>query len=1331
MSRAPNRVFLPYLRHQDPSQLSQLLRRRAGSRVHLHFTDPVTHHDVHTTHIVATAERHTRLAQHHDIDTALHSPLREATRRVRFDSRHVTPTLLKHVSAPTSTTVVMEHTSNMYDSFDGINVPGDTQADPDLFKAFTNGLLDSNGNLGNSQKLHNPLVQPDTDPPTDDIEMLSSPSQRSEPNTSPSIFNQDIDKHALREYPEFRTPRAAGGKRDSQAQVLSSAIKTNTTPGTVLSASAFFGFGDAANGNAMSLTQAFNATQAKTSPLAGAPNEDVVFQRPSPNFTNMRQSSPGVSMSSPMKRYGLKEAATGPGHGSIGDANHEGASALGDGLSKPALRPSRSQSSSPDELSQEYFPMTKTFPAAIPGRAGRDQRIQVPHTSSCPPRTLSGQPTSNISQPATPLSQLQRGSQIRASASQPLPKSITNLRSSKESEIVMDSQPDATAATPSLQPFDVLRYPSSPSVNQYSVNQTTMISRTGYTSPLVSSLVPLPPPRSSSQGSGNAEKQETLVSRPAEGVPSSPPVVAQDEEITYDEHAYDEGSDNELERSTTSSVHSYGYNNEDLSTTRMDAEPDTKNGRGLADKDVNNPHNDDSGSETVKQKYSEVASPEKVSTRSLHDIANLPDTQRSTDFSGIDMPQLSFIADAEEDVDTFVSHRPSTTSNKRRKLTYSTKKGFRGPIQETDPPDELSTPPGGITAKEGWSPPLSQGLEPEGALSEEQAEDGLVNAQLRASKSRLQPEPTQTCTPRKGALKAVSRASFNKSLSKTPTKAITNEEKTAHTIPMLPIREDDRQVGIADVDSLKEVKNLPSNANGSLVRFTNDDGENPSGELLVSQRCFAYWSGSGQNFYPATCIGRSGSHHFRVRYDDGNEKDLDAAQVRALSLRPGDHVKINIPRMKKQVYVVVGFKNKINIKSLTIQYPLTDQYGYATVVLEEKQRESLVAPQERAKKHIEVPMSELYLTAQLWGRIRDRFFTYAAPHSSSSPVSRSSTPVALSFNTHTPNTSRQSTKGTSLFRGSTARAASVTSSERSASKTFFNMAFAITFTNESLDKVDMAKRIASCGGIVIEDGFYELFDTEAENALISSSEGTATGDLDGLVLHSEFGNLGFVALISDSHSRRTKYIEALALNVPCLHWRWVYDSLSASRALPFAKYLLPAGTSTFLDLGGVVRSRGMAAYDPADEHVTFKTMLKERHFFLRKQPVLVVTIRAKKAKNELERKSPYMFLMRAMGAACVTLCGDFSSARNLIKDGKFEWVCVDGKAETFDDTSAKLLGCGDSKSVKKKAGDKRRMEDRMEGGSLFRAGLVGSNRVRVMSGEFVIQSLILGALLEE
>ncbi|KKY17942.1 putative dna damage repair protein [Diplodia seriata] len=259
--------------------------------------------------------------------------------------------------------------------------------------------------------------------------------------------------------------------------------------------------------------------------------------------------------------------------------------------------------------------------------------------------------------------------------------------------------------------------------------------------------------------------------------------------------------------------------------------------------------------------------------------------------------------------------------------------------------------------------------------------------------------------------------------------------------------------------------------------------------------------------------------------------------------------------------------------------------------------------------------------------------------------------------------------------------------------------------------------------------------------------------------------LGFVALISDKHSRRAKYIQALALGLPCLSYHWLLDCLSSGTLRPWQLYLLPAGESAFLS--GAVRSRVLTSphYEPGGDDAKLDAVLSRRQRLLDGKSVLLVLTKA-------ERGRAYRFLTSAMGARRVTWCRDAKEARRRLESGEeeWDWVYVDGAEEQlFPCLAAGAAASTTGTSIP--AGKKRKrggaggaggataagpgaisfastVSERTAGSSViasFAEGVgagrerdaggvkvveVGGRKVKVVGDEFVIQSLILGALLE-
>lgn len=1495
-----------------------------------------------------------------------HSPRRVAAESTTH-TYHVKPSLTKYNSAPIDTAPRdAPITPKMHHSFAGMDAPGDTQPDSQMHRDWTSGIF---GTAETFTRIPNPpgpkslFVEHEDDeddeaaePSTDGVEVIeSSQFAQDVAITSPTALDDDREAslctaEAFTSPLKFETPALAGRKRNSSVQMHD----METTPDTAASASAFGGaFGISGVGQPLSLTQAFDLTQARTSPVV-AGTEDPIFQRPSPNFQHFSRSSPVPAQSSPIKvmRNGrsdpvirssseprseyvtMKEsqerrkqaqgahlpslvqqdsweelsvaqkrlqrkrqreqahraaslslssvsaplpdmARTARKH--IGHARHSpkpsspARHAWHDGTQEDedvAMNdPSQHLAPEADEadFTPDSSPQDDTAAAQAPMRyRGLENGVQVPKTSSHPQRTQPDQTNGDVVQQATPSSQIQRESQVPASASQSILRTVPH--SSRGSVAVMDSQPDMNTNYESY-PRPDPRFPSSPSINQYSINQTTVASRTGYTSQMVSSsMVPMPPRVSPGAEENEASEEEGRV-------PSSPPMLTDDlnNELTYDEHGYDEHSEVDVDRDVNEMVHAEGdvriEEEEDLPVAdpsvvaeegaitagpEQDADADFKVTQpqqldGGTDDEVPETLEEDEQQRTIEAEAAEppiklkAESSELVATtlqrqntipetdaldetqpsyftelattaegsaplshtdqgeaeanedtngtepfqtakehhtephphipapyssrddnsdpihdvnriRSLIDIANLPDTQRSAGEDDIVMPTFSGFEDADGDahMDDLVFATPAA---KRRKIALANdddEEGTsHGPVvgnvavegheQETAP-----SPLERLQQQRDETPPTASAKEREdrGAVAAEQAREEVIVAYGRPAtlKSKGSSRPARPPNSKKGLLKSA-RAVIATMSSPLNSPSKPKAPVTAQTpAPTTPSRKITKPVDTAvDVemrdagDSADELASSPPppSATPLPVRLTPKKLEISTSEVVVPNRVFASWPGS--HYYPATCIGRSDSKHLKIRFDDGNTTSLEAFLVRSLELRPGDQVKVDEAGKKKNTYVVVGVTDKCEDLH-NYEFPLTDRYGNVSVILEEKQRESLPAGREMPQpKQVTVYIGNVYLTSQLWGRLRNRTFELSPPSSPAKAASHLGTPVAADVFA-TPSFTRRGLAAPSLLKDAANRAGSVASSIQAGSGTFSNMAFVLTSTGDAMDKDAIARAIKTNGGRVLEHGFHELFDTSSIEVSLSESRRTSASDADTsstLTLKEDFRKLGFVALITDSHSRSTKFLQALALNVPCLHLRWVHDSLAASSARGFARYLLPAGLSKYLDPAGTVRSRAMRIYNPAAEDVLFEHTFSTREFLLKDQAVLLVT---GKSKKEIEKRLPFVFLARALGAANVGRCADVQAATQALATGAWDWVFVDGEQGGVRDVAGALFGGGDKpvKSVKggAKKGRKRKRDDG-EAEELFTKGEVEGREVRVACAEFVIQSLILGALVDE
>ncbi|KAI0536594.1 hypothetical protein GGR58DRAFT_384404 [Xylaria digitata] len=286
---------------------------------------------------------------------------------------------------------------------------------------------------------------------------------------------------------------------------------------------------------------------------------------------------------------------------------------------------------------------------------------------------------------------------------------------------------------------------------------------------------------------------------------------------------------------------------------------------------------------------------------------------------------------------------------------------------------------------------------------------------------------------------------------------------------------------------------------------------------------------------------------------------------------------------------------------------------------------------------------------------------------------------------------------------------------------FEGMVFAISFQDRQqpqrvkdklLSKSSLEDMIRQEGGKILDDGFNTLFEFDRLSTSVKApSTPVLSSSLN--LLDSE---IGFAALIADGHSRKVKYMQALALGIPCLAPKWVTACVSRKEIVDWSSYLLCAGSSTLL--GDAVRSRNLQPYDASTAKLAL--VISQRPKLLGESKILLIM---KKAKNE-EKRLPYVFLAQVLGASLVRVHSVEEARAKLLdaesRNDAFDWVYVD---DHLQDARTALFGSGPSEGGPKK---RKRIS----------VGADVSNdrppkRIRTLNDELVIQSLILGRLIEE
>ncbi|KAK3327494.1 hypothetical protein B0T19DRAFT_164318 [Cercophora scortea] len=286
---------------------------------------------------------------------------------------------------------------------------------------------------------------------------------------------------------------------------------------------------------------------------------------------------------------------------------------------------------------------------------------------------------------------------------------------------------------------------------------------------------------------------------------------------------------------------------------------------------------------------------------------------------------------------------------------------------------------------------------------------------------------------------------------------------------------------------------------------------------------------------------------------------------------------------------------------------------------------------------------------------------------------------------------------------------------------FEGMAFAISFqarkTGETKDQfkgrmgyaATIEKRIKQAGGKILHNGFDELFEALPVKTIPDSPISGLRTEPD-LSLSETGGATGFTALIADGHSRKVKYMQALALGLPCIASRWVTSCLDKNDLVDWIPYLLCAGQSAFL--GDAIRSRNLSPYEASTAQLT--NVISQRTKLLEGSKILLVMKKSVEAK-----KMAYVFLARVLGALLYRVYS-IEEARVEMKAAEdsgrpFDWVYVDGKSSDHGGLFSTATGAD---------GKKRKRASTAASGP-------PPKKIRTLSDELVIQSLILGRLIEE
>lgn len=293
---------------------------------------------------------------------------------------------------------------------------------------------------------------------------------------------------------------------------------------------------------------------------------------------------------------------------------------------------------------------------------------------------------------------------------------------------------------------------------------------------------------------------------------------------------------------------------------------------------------------------------------------------------------------------------------------------------------------------------------------------------------------------------------------------------------------------------------------------------------------------------------------------------------------------------------------------------------------------------------------------------------------------------------------------------------------------FHNMAFAVSYVSHPKLKEDVLSKIYEEDGLILETGFDELFAVDdlpvtpsRRRAANASSDDSK--DLENIKPHDDAKRITFACVIADNHSRKVKYMQALSLDLPCLHGNWILKCVAQQRIIDWAPYLLCSGEPDEFD--GAARSRGLAPYSALSANFSEHFDSDDRPKMLEGKRVLVVV---GTTKAMVEKRKAYVFIIHALGAEKVGTVPTAAAAKAILETAtgqeKWDWVYVNGN---------EMLGLHalDTPQPKKKKNKKQRGQDDADSEDEDVAAGLDKLKVKVIGDHFIVQSLILGRILDD
>ncbi len=394
----------------------------------------------------------------------------------------------------------------------------------------------------------------------------------------------------------------------------------------------------------------------------------------------------------------------------------------------------------------------------------------------------------------------------------------------------------------------------------------------------------------------------------------------------------------------------------------------------------------------------------------------------------------------------------------------------------------------------------------------------------------------------------------------------------------------------------------------------------------MSRRVLAAFRGSPEGYYPGTLLNPeilslpyNDDALAEIRFDDSSIAQVKLVQVRPLELRIGDCIKIG----------KVGIRNKqveiLELKKDGNHLAYCDINGYSLIVARRKDNKSTLT----------CPIEQVYVPRNLMKPFFQRQFPeFTISKKATEPDMETPLTPSRRFPSGRIPAVRDLMSPTTSYKG------------EKVSGVFVGIGFAVTIILKSSSatlRQDLQRKIETNGGAYYEGGFEGMF---------TRSPYAENDEVPPLILTPDAAKLKLAVVIADSHARRAKYLQALALGLPCLHHGFIDDCLREKRIVDYRPYLLSAGEA-FYPGSNVFMSMSIRLSEPT----TLEALIMQRRTVLNGKTMIVV---AGDTDEEHTATRLHLFLAWAMGVEDIMSCRNLDEAYHILlrkEEGKI-WDLV-------------------------------------------------------------------------